>query len=79
MLFAPSLRTDLRDKKIQLEHQKQYSQICLKNKVLTTSAFDVYEIHEPLATDNLSSQELNQPEMIIKSNPELADNIWENF
>ena len=79
MLFAPTLPTDLKDKKIQLEHQKQYSQIHLKNKTLTTSAFDVYEIHEPTPSDTTSSQEIKQPDMIITSKSELTDNIWENF
>ena len=79
MLFAPTLPTDLKDKKIQLEHQKQYSQIHLKNKMLTTSAFDVYEIHEPVSSDNSLSQKTKQPEMIINSKSELTDNIWENF
>ena len=79
MLFAPTLPTSLKDKKIQLEHQEQYSQIHLKNKMLSTSAFDVYEIHEPTSSDNTSSQEIKQPEMIINSKSELTDNIWENF
>ena len=79
MLFAPTLPTDLKDKKIQLEHQKQYSQIHLKNKTLTTSAFDVYEIHEPTSLDNNSNQKIKQPEMVINSKNEIADNIWDNF
>ena len=79
MLFTPTLPTDLKDKKIQLEHQKQCSQIELKNKTLTTSAFDVYEIHEPKSSDKTSNQIIKEPDMIINSKSVLSDNIWENL
>ena len=79
MLFAPTLPTDLKDKKIQLEHQKQCSHIELKNKTLTTSAFDVYEIHEPKSSDKTSNQIIKEPDMIINSKSVLSDNIWENL
>ena len=77
MLFVPTLPTNLNGKKIQLQHQDQFSQIHLKNKILSTSAFDVYEIHEPQTTENASAQ--NQDEVIIKPNLDLTDNIWKNF
>lgn len=81
MLFAPTLPTNLNGKKVQLEHQKQHSQIHLKNKILSTSAFDIYEIHEPQTTNNTSSQNINKAEIIIdnKTETKLADAIWENF
>ena len=81
MLFIPTLPTNLNGKKLELEHQQQHSQIHLKNKLLSTSAFDIYEIHEPQTTDNTSSQNINKPEIIIDNNTEtkLADAIWENF
>ncbi|MCK5385754.1 MAG: hypothetical protein KAJ39_01115 [Gammaproteobacteria bacterium] len=81
MLFSPTLPTNLIGKKVQLEHQKQQSQIHLQNKVLSTSAFDIYEIHEPQPTNNRSSQNINKAEIIIDNETEnkLADAIWENF
>ena len=79
MLFAPTLPTNLKGKKIQLEHQKQFSQILLNNKTLSTSAFDVYEINEPLSAEKTSSQEIKKPEIVVSSKNELTDNIWENF
>jgi len=81
MLFIPTLPTNLNGKKLELEHQQQHSQIHLKNKLLSTPAFDIYEIHEPQTTDNTSSQNINKPEIIIDNNTKtkLADAIWENF
>ena len=81
MLFIPSLPTNLNGKKLELEHQKQHSQIHLKNKLLSTPAFDIYEIHESKIDDHTSSQKIPNSEVII-SNPaemELADSIWKNF
>ncbi len=81
MLFSPTLPTNLNGKKVQLEHQKQHSQIHLKNKILSTSAFDIYEIHEPQTTNNTSSQNTNEAETFIdnKTETKLADVIWESF
>lgn len=81
MLFIPSLPTNLNGKKLELEHQNQHSQIHLQNKILSTPAFDVYEIHEPQNKDNNSSQNSHNPKIIIENNDEthLSDNIWENF
>ncbi len=82
MLFVPTLPTNLAGKKLQLEHHDQYSQIHLKNKILSTSAFDVYEILETQPIDNTSShQNINKADVIIDTNMQatLTDNIWENF
>ena len=81
LLFMPSLPTNLNGKKLELEHQKQHSQINLKNKLLSTSAFDIYEIHEPETLDPRSSHKNTQPEAIINNDikTELADSIWQNF
>lgn len=81
MLFIPTLPTNLNGKKLELEHQKQHSQIHLKNKLLSTPAFDIYEIYEPQTTDNTSSQNIKKAEIIFnnKTETELADTIWENF
>ena len=80
MLFIPTLPTNLNGKKLELEHQKQHSQIHLKNKLLSTPAFDIYEIHEPQITTNTTSQNINKTETTIDSaETQLADTIWENF
>lgn len=74
MLFLPSLPTNLNGKKLELEHQNQHSHIYLKNKILSTPAFDIYEIHESQIKESLSSQKINKSEIIIET-----DNIWNNF
>ena len=79
LMFIPTLPTNLNGKKIQLEHQKQHSQICLKNKLLTTPAFDIYEINEPQISESTSTENFDKP--VIKTNSiiELEENIWKNF
>ena len=79
LMFMPTLPTNLNGKKIQLEHQKQHSQIYLKNKLLTTPAFDIYEINEPQISENTSTENFDKP--VIKTNSiiELEENIWKNF
>lgn len=81
MLFVPTLPTNLNGKKLKLEHQKQHSQIHLKNKILTTSAFDVYEILETQTHAETQTQSMKKPEIIIKANEKtkLTDNIWDDF
>ena len=81
MLFVPTLPTNLNSKKLELEHQKQHSQIHLKNKILSTAAFDIYEIHEPLISDYSSSQNINKNDIIINNHTEthLADDVWRSF
>lgn len=83
MLFVPTLPTNLKGKKLQLEHQKQHSHIRLKNRLLTTPAFDVYEIHEPGTSDNQTTRTIQSatvlPESQDKNQTVLADNIWDNF
>ncbi|MDX1285644.1 MAG: hypothetical protein R3182_11555, partial [Draconibacterium sp.] len=83
MLFVPTLPTDLKGKKLQLEHQKQHSRIRLKNRVLTTPAFDVYEIHEPTTQEDQMTQEIKPNPAVTKNKdktqPVLSDKIWENF
>ena len=81
MLVVPTLPTNLNGKKLQLEHQNQHSQIHLKNKLVTTPAFDVYEILESQTKENVSSQNINNPEYIVTptKTTELTDNIWDNF
>jgi len=81
LLFVPTLPTNLIDKKLQLEHQNQHSHLHLKNKVLSTSAFDIYEIFEPHYKDHTKSQENINSKIIIepKMSTEITDNIWENF
>ena len=74
MLFLPTLPTNLNGKKLELEHQNQHSQIHLKNKTLTTPAFDIYEINETQMKEPRSSQQLSKFDMIIET-----DNIWDNF
>ena len=78
MLFIPSLPTNLSGKKLELEHQKQHSQIHLKNKLLSTPAFDIYEIHESKVDEHTSSQETSSPE-VVPTETKLADSIWKNF
>lgn len=81
MLFVPALPTNLNGKKLELEHQKQHSQIHLKNKILSTPAFEIYEIHEPLVSNYTSSQNMNKNHIIINNQTEthLADEIWRSF
>lgn len=81
MLFIPTLPTNLNGKKLELEHQNQRSQIDLKNKFLSTPAFDIYEIHEPQIKENSLSKNTKQTEVIIDnaSDTKLADSIWSNF
>ena len=74
VLFIPTLPTNLKGKKLQLEHQGQYSKIKLKNRLLTTPAFDVYEIYEPASYEKKSITVTQE-----KNKPVLNDDIWENF
>lgn len=85
MLFVPTLPTNLKEKKLQLDHQNQHSHIRLKNRLLTTPAFDVYEIHEPSMKEHRSTQSIQaNPAAVMPESQEqkqnvLADNIWDNF
>ena len=81
MLFVPTLPANLKGKKLELEHQDQHSHIHLKNKVLTTPAFDVYEIFESRTKDHSNAQEITQPELVVEANNKtnLTDKIWDNF
>lgn len=81
MLFIPTLPTNLNGKKLELEHQNQHSQIHLKNKLLSTPAFDIYEIHEPQMKESSPSENTKQTEVIIDnaSDAKLTDSIWNNF
>jgi len=81
MLFVPTLPTNLAGKKLQLEHQKQHSHLHLKNKILSTPAFDIYEILESHHKANSTSEEIENSKIIIepKNTTEITDNIWENF
>lgn len=81
MLFVPTLPTNLEGKKLQLEHHNQHSHIHLKNRILTTPAFDVYEIHESQTKEHSTSSNITKPEFVVESNnkTELTDNIWDNF
>lgn len=81
MLFSPTLPTNLNGKKLQLEHQKQYSHLHLKNKVLSTPAFDIYEILETQHSENTKSNEVENSKINVepKNTTEITDNIWENF
>lgn len=74
MLFVPSLPTILNGKTIQLNYRNQYSKIQLKNKLLTTSAFDLYEIHK----DQTQSQAHNNTNE-LNSKIDKAENIWKAF
>lgn len=84
LLFVPTLPTNLDGKKLELEHQNQRSHLHLKNKVLSTPAFDIYEILETQTkTSNASASHKNvNSEHVIEAdntNPTLTDNIWQNF
>lgn len=81
ILFVPALPTNLNGKKLKLEHDKQHSQIHLKNKIVTTPAFDAYEILETNTADNKQNKNRKNPEAIIQTNEktELTDKIWDNF
>lgn len=81
MLFVPTLPTNLNGKKLELDHQDQHSHIQLKNKILGTPAFDIYEILESKTKEKTSSQNKNNLETNISNNSksELTDNIWESF
>ena len=81
LLFIPTLPANLNGKKLQLEHQKQYSHLHLKNKILSTPAFDIYEIQESTNSDSTSSKKMDNSKIIVKPNnkTEISDNIWENF
>ncbi|MCK4865420.1 MAG: hypothetical protein KAT06_08295 [Gammaproteobacteria bacterium] len=72
MLFVPTLPTNLKDKKLQLEHQKQHSHLHLKNKVLSTPAFDIYEVLESHHNETSTAEK-------IKTTTKITDNIWEIF
>lgn len=67
MLFVPILPTNLKGKKLELEHQDQHSHTHLKNKVLTTPAFDVDEIFESRAKDRTNARDTTKPERIIEA------------
>ena len=77
MLFVPTLPTNLSGKKLQLDHQKQRSNIHLKNKILSTPAFDAYEILEPHVKPLSKNADLPVIEKNTKT--EISDTIWENF
>ena len=81
MLFVPTLPTNLMGKKLQLEHQKQHSHLHLKNKILSTSAFDIYEILESHNKETTNSQYFKNSKIIVepKVNTEITENIWEHF
>ncbi len=81
MLFVPTLPTNLNGKKLQLEHQKQHSHLHLKNKILSTPAFDIYEISESHHNETSTSKDIENSKIIVepKNTKEIADNIWENF
>lgn len=81
ILFVPSLPTNLNGKKLQLDHQNQSSYIHLKNKILTTPAFDAYEILESQTNEADSSQDLekSKPNKQTTKPTILSDNIWKNF
>lgn len=81
MLFLPTLPTNLNGKKLLLEHQQQHSHLHLKNKILSTPAFDVYEILETQQKTNAPSKKMNQPLNTIEPDvvTNLNDNIWDNF
>ena len=81
MLFVPTLPTNLNGKKLQLEHQKQHSHFQLKNRILNTPAFDVYEILEAQPNTNESTRDLKKPMNIMEpeTHPYITDNIWESF
>lgn len=81
LLFVPTLPTNLKGKKLQLDHHDQHLHIYLKNKTLTTPAFDVYEIHEPQVNENNSSKNIHKNKINAKNNKntDLTDNIWDNF
>ncbi len=81
ILFVPTLPTNLDGKKLQLEHQKQHSHLHLENKILSTPAFDIYEILESHHNANSTSKEIEKSKIIIepKNTTEITDNIWENF
>ena len=81
MLFIPSLPTNLNNKILELEHQNQRSQIHLKDKFLSTPAFDIYEIHEPQQAESTTPQNSETPDAVIDNIPEtnLVDPIWQNF
>ncbi len=77
MLFIPTLPTNLNGRKLELQHQKQYSSIHLKHKIYSTSAFDVYEIF-----DTAAHEKKTLGEKAIVENPrteQLADGFWQNF
>ncbi len=75
ILFVPILPTSLNGMKLQLEHQGQQSKISLKNKILSTTAFDAYEIHEPKKGANQS----DKLETSEKKTEEITNSIWKNF
>ena len=82
LLFVPTLPTNLNGKKLQIAHQDQLSSIRLNNRLLSTPAFDVYEIHEPAVKEHQKFQSINASEIINtedQSHAVLSDNIWNNF
>lgn len=79
MLFVPTLPTNLNGKKLELDHQDQRSHIHLKNKILATPAFDIYEILESETKEKTSSKNKDEVEINKKSKSELTNNIWESF
>lgn len=81
MLFVPTLPTNLNGKKLQLEHQKQHSHLHLNNKILSTPAFEIYEILESHHNTSSTSEEIKNSKIIIEpeNTTKITDNIWENF
>jgi len=79
MLFVPTLPTSLNGKKLKLDHNKQHSHIHLKNKVITTTAFDVYEIYETQSGQQTNHKIAVEPVVSSESKTHLNDSIWENF
>ena len=81
LLFVPALSKNLKGKKLHLEHHDQHSHIYLKNRILSTSAFNVYEIHEPQITKRSKSNKVKQQERltVVNTKTSLEDNIWQKF
>ncbi|MFK5914637.1 MAG: hypothetical protein QM484_09685 [Woeseiaceae bacterium] len=80
LLFAPNMPGSFSDKKIQLEHQKQFSIIDIRNKQHSTTAFDAYLISEPKVMETSKPiTNIVRPQHAHQTTVEMEEKIWARF
>ena len=75
ILFVPSLPTNLCDKPLRLEHQTQKTKIKLKQNIISTNAFDAYQIIESSSAEQVATKSQHP----AYDKPEITNTIWNDF